>query len=147
MQKSSRIFYLRAIACQMMCCRVCVPDSAVRVTGNNERSQDISSYSPYNVAMRKSMGGVEARRVRAPESKTLTENITASESTPTGARMPATSRIPVSRAVWEELAGLKKPGETYDHLLEGMIEREKKNRLFEDMDRIEKRGKFVAMKW
>lgn len=63
------------------------------------------------------------------------------------ARLPATSRIPVSRTVWGELAGLKKPGETYDHLLEGMIEREKKNRLFEDMDRIEKRGKFVAMKW
>jgi hypothetical protein len=116
-------------------------------TGNNERSQDISSYSPYNVAMRKSMGGVEARRVLAPETKIITENMATSESTPAGARMPATSRIPVSKVVWGELAGLKKPGETYDHLLEGMIEREKKNRLFEDMDRIEKRGKFVAMKW
>jgi len=63
------------------------------------------------------------------------------------ARMPATSRIPVSKVVWGELAGLKKPGETYDHLLGEMIEREKKNRLFEDMDRIEKRGRFVAMKW
>jgi len=61
--------------------------------------------------------------------------------------MPAISRIPVSKVVWGELAGLKKPGETYDHLLEGMIEREKKPRLFEDMDRIEKRGRFVAMKW
>jgi hypothetical protein len=119
----------------------------VRVTSNNERSQDISSYSPYNVAMRKSVGGVEARRVLAPESKIGTDNMTASESTPTGVKMPATSRIPVSKVVWGELAGLKKPGETYDHLLEGMIEREKKNRLFEDMDRIEKRGKFVAMKW
>ena len=119
----------------------------MRETGNSERSQDISSYSPYNVAMRKSMGEGEAKRMLAPESKIVTENMSVSESTPTGARMPATSRIPVSRAVWEELAGLKKPGETYDHLLEGMIEREKKNRLFEDMDRIEKRGKFVAMKW
>lgn len=63
------------------------------------------------------------------------------------ARMPATSRIPVSRAVWGELSRLRKPGETYDHLLEEMVEREKKHRLFEDMDRIEKRGKFVAMKW
>jgi len=62
-------------------------------------------------------------------------------------KMPATSRIPVSRAVWEELSGLKSAGETYDHLLAEMIEREKKRRLFEDMDRIEKRGKFVAMKW
>ena len=107
----------------------------------------MSSYSPYNVAMGKSMCVVEAGRVLTPESKIVTENMTASESTPTGARMPATSRIPVSKAVWRELAGLKKPGETYDHLLEGMIEREKKNRLFEDMDCIEKRGKFVAMKW
>lgn len=97
--------------------------------------------------MHKFVGRVEASRVLAPESKTVTENTAASESKPTGARMPATSRIPVSKVVWGELAGLKKPGETYDHLLEGMIEREKKNRLFEDMDRIEKRGKFVAMKW
>jgi hypothetical protein len=62
-------------------------------------------------------------------------------------KMPATSRIPVSRVVWEELSGLKSAGETYDHLLAEMIEREKNRRLFEDMDRIEKRGKFVAMKW
>jgi hypothetical protein len=85
--------------------------------------------------MHKKAGGVEARSVLAPGSDHA------------AARMPATSRIPVSKVVWGELAGLKKPGETYDHLLEGMIEREKKNRLFEDMDRIEKRGRFVAMKW
>ncbi len=62
-------------------------------------------------------------------------------------RMPANSRIPVSRTVRIELAGLKRPGETYDHLLAEMIEREKEKRFFEDMDRIEKRGKFVAMQW
>jgi hypothetical protein len=59
----------------------------------------------------------------------------------------ATSRIPVSINVWANLSSLRKPGETYNDLLEEMIEREKKRRLFEDMDRIEKRGKFVAMKW
>jgi predicted CopG family antitoxin len=59
----------------------------------------------------------------------------------------ATSRIPVSRNVWASLSSLRKPGETYNDLLEEMIEREKKRRLFEDMDRIEKRSKFVAMKW
>jgi hypothetical protein len=113
--------------------------------------------------MRKNVGGVEARRVLAPESEIVAENRRESErmnakkhmaapgrkpaSAHVAARMPATSRIPVSKVVWGELAGLKKPGETYDHLLERMIEREKKNRLFEDMDRIEKRGRFVAMKW
>ncbi len=111
--------------------------------------QGIFSYSPYNVTMRNIVGEVEARRVLVPKNKVVTENgqevkrVNAKKHT----RMPATSRIPVSRAVWSELAGLKKPGETYDHLLSEMIEREKKNRLFEDMDRIEKRGKFVAMKW
>ena len=40
-------------------------------------------------------------------------------------KMPATSRIPVSRVVWEGLSGLKSAGETYGHLLAEMIEREK----------------------
>ncbi len=123
--------------------------------------KNISTYSPYNVTMH----DVEPRRVLAPENKITTKNrqdvghmnakkhmktpgrSPASASVPTGARMPATSRIPVSRAVWGELSGLRKPGETYDHLLEEMVEREKKRRLFEDMDRIEKSGKFKAMKW
>ena len=79
------------------------------------------------------------KQMNAPGKKPASDHV--------AARMPATSRIPVSKVVWGELAGLKKPGETYDHLLEGMIEREKKTRLFEDMDRIEKRGRFVALKW
>jgi hypothetical protein len=111
--------------------------------------------------MSKDNVGTAARRVYAQESKIVPENTREIEtfdadrtvakrkqiSNKVATRMPATSRIPVSRAVWEELSGLKKPGETYDHLLDEMIEREKKHRLFEDMDRIEKRGKFVAMKW
>jgi hypothetical protein len=109
--------------------------------------------------MRKNVGEAKSRRFLTPESKIAAENIEGVRSMkaethmhapgrkPAAERMPATSRIPVSKAVWAELAGLKRPGETYDHLLEEMIEREKKNRLFEDMDRIEKRGKFVAMKW
>ncbi len=88
------------------------------------------SYNPYNVAMHRIAGEGDASQVHA------------------GARhMPATSRIPVSKAVWGELSELKRPGETFDHLLADMIEREKENRFFEDMDRIEKRGKFVAMEW
>lgn len=93
-------------------------------------TKDISSYNPYNITMSEIGSEVNARQVHAEVR-----------------HMPATSRIPVSRAVWEELTGLKKPGETFDHLLADMIEREKENRFFEDMDRIEKRGKFVAMEW
>ncbi|MEA2046306.1 MAG: hypothetical protein U9N48_07305 [Euryarchaeota archaeon] len=61
--------------------------------------------------------------------------------------MLATKRIPVTEAVWAELSDLKRAGQTYDTLLSEMIEREKKERLFGDMDEIEKRGKFVEMKW
>jgi hypothetical protein len=105
--------------------------------------------------MRKNEGNIETRQVIAPESGIKTENTNKRHMNsrrhtmvPKGKQVAAaTSRIPVSRAVWAELSSLRKPGQTYDNLLEEMIEREKKHRLFEDMDRIEKRGKFVAMKW
>ena len=131
-------------------------------TGNQDeavqrhRAKKLTTYSPYNVAMRKIEGNVEARQVIAPESGIKTENTNKRHMNSRRHTMvtkgkqvaaAATSRIPVSRAVWAELSSLRKPGQTYDHLLEEMIEREKKQRLFEDMDRIEKRGKFVAMKW
>ncbi len=82
-------------------------------------TKDISGYSPYNAAMRKTAGEVEVRQVQAPEGKIEVKHMGAKK------RMPATGRIPVSRTVWAELARLKKPGETYDHLLAEMIEREK----------------------
>jgi hypothetical protein len=118
-------------------------------------AKDISLYNPYNVAMRE----VEGRQVLAPKSKIEAKHADVKTHMPASSKkiegkhmdikthMPATSRIPVSRAVWAELSGLRKPGETYDHMLAEMIEREKENRFFEDMDRIEKRGKFVAMEW
>ncbi len=39
----------------------------------NERSQDISSYSPYSVAMHKGVGGIEARGMLVPESMNAAE--------------------------------------------------------------------------
>jgi len=95
--------------------------------------------------MRKISGEVEVRLM--PEQGDSTAQEIMPKTTHVTGKMPATSRIPVSRVVWEELSGLKSAGETYDHLLAEMIEREKERRLFEDMDRIEKRGKFLAMKW
>lgn len=57
----------------------------------------------------------------------------------------ADKRIPVTKKVWEELSDLKRPGETFAQLLEAMIEHEKKLRLFMDMEKIEREGKFVEM--
>jgi len=61
--------------------------------------------------------------------------------------MPATKRIPVTEAVWNELSDLKVAGQTYSQLLEEMIEDRKKARLFKDMERIGAEGEFVQLPW
>lgn len=57
----------------------------------------------------------------------------------------ADKRIPVTAKVWEDLSDLKAPGETFAQLLGEMIEHEKKRRLFMDIEKIEKEGKFVEL--
>jgi predicted CopG family antitoxin len=47
--------------------------------------------------------------------------------------MPAVKRLPVSEKVWKELGAMKGAGQTYDDLLEEMIERVRKARLEEDI--------------
>jgi len=47
--------------------------------------------------------------------------------------MPAFKRIPVSETVWKMLGEMKGTGQTYDDLLEDMIERVKKARLKDDV--------------
>jgi hypothetical protein len=47
--------------------------------------------------------------------------------------MSAVKRIPVSEPVWRELGAMKGAGQTYDDLLEDMIDRVKKARLEEDV--------------
>jgi predicted CopG family antitoxin len=47
--------------------------------------------------------------------------------------MAAVKRIPVSETVWKKLGEMKGAGQTYDDLLEEMIERVKKARLLEDV--------------
>jgi predicted CopG family antitoxin len=54
-------------------------------------------------------------------------------------------RIPVTAKVWEDLSGLKAPGETFAQLLGEMIEHEKKRRLVMDMEEIEREGEFVEL--
>lgn len=48
-----------------------------------------------------------------------------------------TKRIPVSEPVWKELAEMRSAGQTYDELLEEMIERVKKARLEDDIRKWE----------
>lgn len=48
-------------------------------------------------------------------------------------RMPAIKRIPVSEDVWKKLGDMKGAGQTYDDLLEDIIERVKKSHLEEDV--------------
>ncbi len=60
--------------------------------------------------------------------------------------MEAKKEIPVTDRVWQKLSQLKKADQTYDELLEEMIEEHKKARLFEEMHGIEERGDFVELK-
>lgn len=59
--------------------------------------------------------------------------------------MTATKRIPVSEEIWVALSELKHPGESFDGLLATMVDREKKARLFADMERIEAEEEFVEL--
>jgi predicted CopG family antitoxin len=52
--------------------------------------------------------------------------------------MHATKRIPVSEETWKELARMKEAGQTYDVLLQDLIEEKKKNRLEKDIAEWEK---------
>jgi hypothetical protein len=55
----------------------------------------------------------------------------------------ATKRIPVRPSTWEEIHGLRKPGQTFDDVIREMVKKEKLNRLSEDTDRICQRDRFV----
>jgi predicted CopG family antitoxin len=59
--------------------------------------------------------------------------------------MNATKRIPVTDTIWQELSKLKKAGQTYDELLEELVEEHKKTRLFNEMRLIEESGDFVEL--
>lgn len=46
-------------------------------------------------------------------------------------------RIPVSEETWQELGAMKAAGETYDDLLQEMIQEHNRKRLMEKMERVE----------
>lgn len=57
----------------------------------------------------------------------------------------ATKRIPVTEERWKELHELKEPGQTFDELIEELVEEQKKARLFRDMNRIREESDFVPL--
>jgi predicted CopG family antitoxin len=59
--------------------------------------------------------------------------------------MNAAKRIPVTERVWEELSALKMAGQTYDELLDDLIEEHKKAVLFREMRAIEEKDAFVEL--
>ena len=54
-------------------------------------------------------------------------------------------RIVVRKEVWADLSGMREPGMTFSELIEGMIEREKKRRLVEDIKRIQETEDLVEI--
>jgi predicted CopG family antitoxin len=56
--------------------------------------------------------------------------------------MSLTKKISVSEHVWVSLYDLKKPGQTYDSLLEEMVNHEKELKFLQEMDKIESEADF-----
>ncbi|MFA5294824.1 MAG: hypothetical protein WC382_04835 [Methanoregulaceae archaeon] len=57
----------------------------------------------------------------------------------------ANKRIPVTEETWESLSKLKRPGQTYDKLLEEMIALKEEHEFLMHLERIEKTGDFVSL--
>lgn len=57
----------------------------------------------------------------------------------------AEKRIPVTKERWEDLHELKGPGQTYDDLLEALIEEHKKARLEAETERILEESEFKPL--
>ena len=59
--------------------------------------------------------------------------------------MYANKRIPVREDTWKELNDIKEAGQTYDMLLQELMEKEKKERLKRDAERILRTQKFYDL--
>ena len=57
----------------------------------------------------------------------------------------ATKRIPVTEAIWESLADLKKHGQTYDQLLAELIALKQERDFLAHIEELEKHGKFISL--
>jgi predicted CopG family antitoxin len=57
----------------------------------------------------------------------------------------ANKRIPVTPEVWESLSKLKRPGQTYDSLLEEMIALKEEHDFLMQLEELERTGDFVSL--
>jgi predicted CopG family antitoxin len=57
----------------------------------------------------------------------------------------ANKRIPVTEAIWESLADLKKHGQTYDQLLAELIALKQERDFLAHIEEIEKHGEFISL--
>ncbi len=57
----------------------------------------------------------------------------------------ATKRIPVCPSTWETVHQLRKPGQTFDDVINELIRKNSETRLIEETRRIRKRNKFVPL--
>lgn len=54
-------------------------------------------------------------------------------------------RIPVSPRTWEKLSILKKPGETFDHLIADLIEEREKLDIIRRVEKGSEEGEFLSL--
>lgn len=54
-------------------------------------------------------------------------------------------RIPVSSRTWEKLSILKKPGETFDHLIADLIEEREKLDIIRCVEKGSEEGEFLSL--
>ncbi|PKL64758.1 MAG: hypothetical protein CVV32_06655 [Methanomicrobiales archaeon HGW-Methanomicrobiales-3] len=57
----------------------------------------------------------------------------------------ATKRIPVCPSTWETVHQLRRPGQTYDDVINELIRKNSENLLIEEAGRIRKRNKYVSL--
>lgn len=57
----------------------------------------------------------------------------------------ADKRIPVTEERWKQLHELKGPGQTFDELIEELVEERKKRQLFRDVNEIREESEFEPL--
>jgi len=54
-------------------------------------------------------------------------------------------RIPLTPSTWEQLSLLKKPGETFDHLISDLIEERQRQDIIRHVRHVAEHGDFVSL--